>query len=275
MKYVFLPLAQSVGVIFLSVLGVLIGQWFSRLRSRAWLLGYGVPLLAVALIAVPRWIPRAEALVPFTWVMADRTEFAAMALICSVLLTTPLSRLTLRRQRIAVASFMVFFVIYFSVLPFLIPAFVYPHLSKLDTTIDANGVCLQSNGYNCGPAAAVTVLRKRGVSAEEGDLAIRAHTTRFAGTPTDSLCAAIQGKYGVPCRTVYGANLAGLRGKEPFIAVVKYGFLVDHYVAVLAVAEADVALGDPLTGLRHCTREDFRKVWRQTAILIERDPALH
>jgi hypothetical protein len=272
MRYVLISLAQSVGVILLGVFGVFLGRWFSRLRSRAWLLGYTVPLLLVVLIAVPRWIPRAEVLVPFKWIMANRTEFAAMAIICSTLLTTPLCRLKLRRQRIAVAVFMGSFTVYFSVLPFLVPAFAYSHLSKVSTTIDADGVCLQSNGYNCGPAAAVTVLRKRGIPAEEGALAIRAHTTQFAGTPTDSLCTAIQEEYGVSCHTVYGVQLADLRGKEPFIAVVRYGFLIDHYVTVLAATESGLAIGDPLTGLRHCTPEEFGREWRKIAILIEEVP---
>ena len=166
---------------------------------------------------------------------------------------------------------MLFFIVYFSVTPFLMPVFAYPHLSRLETTIDANGVCLQSNGYNCGPAAAVTVLRKIGVPAEEGVLAIRAHTTMFAGTPPDSLCAAVGREYGVKCRTVYSGDILEFRGHEPLIAVVKFGFLVDHYVAVLAVTDTAITLGDPLTGIRRCSHEEFGKEWRNAIIMIERD----
>ena len=106
MKYVILALGQSASVLLLGAVGIFLGRWFSRLRSRAWLLGYCVPVLLVAIIALPRWMPRLEQLVPFRWIMANRAEFAAMALICTTLLTTPLCRLKLRRQRIAVTFFM-------------------------------------------------------------------------------------------------------------------------------------------------------------------------
>jgi len=204
--------------------------------------------------------------------MADRMEFATMAFICTILLTTPLSRLR-RRQRYAVFLFMVLFTVYFSVLPFLMPVFAYSQLSGLKTKIDHNGVCLQSNGYNCGPAAAVTVLREIGAPAEEGELALRAHTTRFAGTPADSLCAAIRSCYAVPCHIIYCRNVHELRGKEPLIALVKFGFMVDHYVAVLSVTDTEVILGDPLLGLRTCTHKEFEEKWRKCVIVLEKNPA--
>jgi len=272
MRYVLISLAQTTGVILLAGFGIFLGRWFSRWRSRAWLVGYIVPLLLVVIIGIPRWSPRIELVPPFSWIMADRMEFAAIALVCTTLLTTSLSRLRQRRQRYAVFLFMVLFTVYFSVPPFLMPVFAYAHLSELETTIDQNGVCLQSNGYNCGPAAAVTVLRKIGVPAEEGELALRAHTTRFAGTPTDSLCAAIRSCYAVPCRTIYCRSIHELKGKEPLIAVVKFGYMVDHYVAVLSVTETDVVLGDPLEGIRTCTHKEFEKEWRKCVIIFEKNP---
>ncbi len=270
MHYILLSLGQSVGVVLLAGAGVFLGRWFSRLKNRAWTIGYTVGLLLAAAIAAPRWAPRIEAVFPFSWLMAGRTEFAAMAVICTALLTIPLVRLPQRRQRVAVSIFMVLFAVYFSVLPFLAPAFSYAGLSRLETTIDGNGICIQSNGYTCGPAAAVTVLRHAGVQAEEGALAIRAHTTPFAGTPADALCGAIGDEYGVPCRTVYHDTIAELRGHTPFIAVIKAGFMVDHYVAVLSVTEDKVVLGDPVRGRRTYTHEAFMAKWRRCAIILAR-----
>jgi predicted double-glycine peptidase len=274
MRYILISLAQTAGVILLAGFGIFLGRWISRWMSRAWLVGYVVPLLLVVIIGIPRWSPRIETVPPFSWIMADRMEFAAIALICTTLLTTPLSRLRQRRQRFAVFLFMVLFTIYFSVLPFLMPVFAYSQLSGLETTIDHDGVCLQSNGYNCGPAAAVTVLRKIGVPAEEGELALRAHTTRFAGTPTDSLCAAIRSCYAVSCRTVYCRTVHELNGREPLIALVKFSFMVDHFVAVLSVTDREVILGDPLEGIRTCTHEEFEKEWRKCAIVLEKNAML-
>jgi len=269
MRYILISLAQTTGVILLAGFGIFLGRWFARQRSRLWFIGYIIPLLLVVIIGIPRWSPQIELIPPFSWIMADRMEFAAIALICTILLTTPLSRLKQRRQRLAVFLFMILFTGYFSVLPFLMPVFAYTHLSRLKTTIDDDGVCLQSNEYNCGPAAAVTVLRKIGVPAEEGELALRAHTTRFSGTPMDSLCAAIRSCYAIPCRIIYCRNVHELQGKEPVIAVVKFSYIVDHYVAVLSVTDTDVVLGDPLEGIRTCTHKEFEKEWRKCVIVID------
>ena len=272
MQYIFISLAQTVGVILLAGFGIFLGRWFSRQQSCLWFVGYIIPLLFVVIIGIPRWSPRIELIPPFRWIMADRMEFAAIALICTTLLTASLSRLRQRRQRLAVFILMVLITAYFSVPPFLMAVFEYAHLSGLETTIDRDGVCLQSNGYNCGPAAAVTVLRKNGVPAKEGQLALRAHTTRFSGTPTDSLCAAIRGCYGIPCRIIYCRSIEELKGGEPLIALVKYSYMVDHYVAVLSVTETDVVLGDPLEGIRTCTYEEFEAEWRKCVILVDKNP---
>jgi hypothetical protein len=273
MQYVIISLAQTAGVILLAVLGVCLGRWFSRLRSRAWLLGYAVPLLLVGVIAALLWQPRMQLLPPFSWIMADRTEFAATALIWTTLLTTPLSRLQNRRERRAVVVFMILCTTWFSIMPFLLPAFLYHHLSGLKTTLNQDGVCIQSTDYNCGPAAAVTALRKIGIRAEEGELAVWSHTNYFSGTPTDSLCAAIRKGYAVPCRTLYFSSVNELKGKEPLVAVIKFGFLVDHYVAVLSVTDTEVTAGDPLIGWRTYTHGQFEEVWRKCAIVFEKDPA--
>lgn len=271
MQYVVVSLIQTAGVILLAVAGFLIGRRFWRVKSRAWIVAYVVPFLIVTTIAVPRWVLRAELLPPFKWIMSGRTEFAVMAFACTMLLTTPMSRLRLRGQRLSVAVLMIVFTIYFSVLPFLMPAFEYSRLADVDTMLDGDGVCIQSTQFNCGPAAAVTVLRRMDVPAEEGRLALRAHTTRFTGTPMDLLVKAIRNDYGVPCRIVYCRHVSELQDKTPFIAIVKFSFLVDHYVAVLSVTETEVTIGDPLAGLRTCTLKEFENKWRGCAIVIDED----
>lgn len=269
MRYVAISLVQTAGVILLAVSGVLIGRRFWRVKSRVWIVAYTVPFLIVAAIAVPRWVPQAELIRPFNWLMGGRTEFAVMALACTMLLTTPMSRLSQRGQRRGVAILMIVFATYFSVLPFLMPALEYSRLAELKTILDGDGVCIQSTNYNCGPAAAVTVLRSIGVPANEGELALRSHTTRFTGAPMDSLCNAMHKGYAVPCRIVYCRDVRELQGKGPFVAIVKFSFLVDHYVAVLSLTETEVKIGDPLAGLRTCTPGEFDKEWRGCAIVVD------
>jgi hypothetical protein len=56
--------------------------------------------------------------------------------------------------------------------------------------VDGDGVCRQSSHYTCGPASAVTVLRKLGLPAEEGEIAILSHTSALTGTEPDVLAKA-------------------------------------------------------------------------------------
>jgi hypothetical protein len=146
-------------------------------------------------------------------------------------------------------------------------------LLGLKTRFDHKGVCLQSNGYNCGPAAAVTALRQLGFAAEEGKLAVRAHTNPIAGTPPDSLCLAIQQNFadeGLLCKYDEFNSISELRGLEPVIAVIKYSFLVDHYVTVLAVNEKTLTLGDPLAGFRKLSYKEFQRIWRYRGIILQK-----
>ena len=265
--YIPITIAQTLGVILLAAAGVGLGVWFSRLKRPWWAVGYAAPMVVIVLIGVSRWVPRVELYPPFRWIMAQRTEFALIGILCTTLFTSTLSRLSTRRVRVLVGVFMAVFVVYFAAMPFLAPAFAYSELSQLETRIDADGVCHQGTDYNCGPAAAVTALRRLGVEAEEGELALEARSTRFAGTPTDSLCGAIESLYGVPCRTLYTHNIDALRGREPAIAVVKYNPVLDHYVTVLKVGDGEIVIGDPLEGRREWTREEFERRWRGCAII--------
>ena len=270
MRYIIISLAQTAGVILLAVSGVLIGMRFWRVKSRVWIVAYAVPLAIVAMIGISRWVLRAELVPPFKWIMSGRTEFVVTAIVITMLLTTPLSRLPQKRNRRAVVVLMILATVYFSVLPILFPVFEYSHMVDLVTILDSDDVCIQSTHYNCGPAAAVTVLRRISVPAKEGELALSSYTTRITGTPMDILRNAIRKNYGVPCRIVYCRDVSDLQDKTPFIAIIKYGFMIDHYVAVMSISETEVTLGDPLEGVRTCTPEEFEKEWRGCAIVIER-----
>ena len=48
--------------------------------------------------------------------------------------------------------------------------------------------------------------------------------------------------------------------------------LVDHYVAILEVTDREVVVGDPFSGKRVCTHEQFRKKWRYAGIVLQRKP---
>ena len=56
------------------------------------------------------------------------------------------------------------------------------------------------------------------------------------------------------------------------LAVIKYAFLVDHYVTVLEVTDTEVVVGDPIGGLRRMSYADFRKEWRFVGVVLKRRP---
>ncbi len=269
MHPILLSAAQTAGIVALALVGALLGRRIARLRG-LWHLGYAVPLLLIALISLPRWLPTVALLPLFRWLMADRLIFAVMAPVCALLLFTLRAHLTQAGQKRAVIAFTGMFVLYFSVLPFVMPAFAYPTLARLRPRVERNGVCMQQTDYTCGPAAAVTMLGALGIGADEGKLAILAHTNAFIGTTNGSLCSAIAQGYGVPCRAESFDSVAQLRGKTPCVAVVKFNFMMDHFVAVLDVTDDAVVIGDPSTGLRTDTLGKFAGIWRYTAVVPEK-----
>src|SRR5271154_1831076 len=117
------PWVESLGVLLLAGVGVFLGAWFSRRPGKWWLLGYFVPLtMAVLYAAGTRYAAFAFA-PPVSWMMAGRTKFAIIGFISSMLLTTPLSRLPRKRDRVVVTLLMTAVVTLVSVWPFLAPAF--------------------------------------------------------------------------------------------------------------------------------------------------------
>ncbi|UCH20866.1 MAG: hypothetical protein JSU83_20440 [Deltaproteobacteria bacterium] len=260
---------ETLGVLLLAFAGVVLGKWFS---TKSYLIfGFVIPFFFLAVIGTARYSSGLEFFPPVSWLMSGRREFAAMAIITAMLLVTPVSRTGLKRLNILVHVLLACVIIYYSVLPFLIPGIIKKYLLNLKTTLDKNNVCLQSNGYNCGPAAAVTALRQLGVKAEEGELAVLSHTNPIAGTPPDSLCLAIRkvdSDEKLLCDYRKFKSVFELQGLEPVIAVVKYSFLVDHYVTVLDINDKTVTLGDPLAGLRQLSRTDFQQMWRYRGIVL-------
>jgi predicted double-glycine peptidase len=269
------PWIETSGVALLAIAGVVLGWSSSRLPAPYWSLGYVVPALLIGLVGLARLVPTLEFVPPFSWLTAGRAEFALSGIATTLLFTTPLSRVPTRRTRSYVIGFMIFFVGYAAITPFAIPALIHDYLAGLKTTMTVDGVCLQSNGYNCGPAAAVTALRRLGFHAEEGQIAVLAHTSSVGGTQPDSLCLALRKCYaaeGLECEYRHFNSLAELNGAGLVIAVVKYGLLVDHYVTVLALNEKEVIVGDPLQGRVICTPAEFKDRWRFSGIVVKRRP---
>jgi len=267
---------ESLAVAAVAVLGFLLGRWCSRLPKRYWLIGYFVPLGIVALYCLAMFQPRVALVPPVSWMMGGRGRFALFNFVAVMLLSTPLSRLPRKRTRLVVGLLMIVLT-GVSIVPFLAPAFNRSYLAGLRTRIDANGVCRQSNDYTCGPAAAVTALRKLGLPAEEGEIAILAHTSLLTGTEPDVLATVLQRRYGAEGLVAeYRAfrNIDELKKAGLTVAVMEFSALQNHCVTVLGVETNGVLVADPLSGLSVVPTKEFDSKWLFVGIVLKRNQRL-
>jgi predicted double-glycine peptidase len=257
----------------LALAGVFLGRWFSRLPKPYWTIGYFLPLALVLVYGIGMNRPALSLVPPMSWMTAGRNKFAVIGFITTMLFTTPLSRLRPVRVRVIVCLLMALAAGNYSVWPFLAPALNHGYLAGLETHIDSDGVCHQSTDYNCGPAAAVTALRRLGFPAGEGEIAILAHTSSATGTPPDILARALQKRYkqeGLRAEYRVFDNLNQLKQAGLTLAVIRYNFWLDHYVTVLEVTDTFVQVGDPILGLARFTLDEFKAKWRFTGVVLGR-----
>lgn len=267
------PWLETLAVISLAVFGALLGRFCSRLPKPWWTLSYFVPLLIVLLVGLPRLNRSLEFVPPISWLVSGRTLFAVTGLVTAMILSTPLSRLPRPGDRRMICIFITLFVAYASVWPFFAPALNRRFQASIVTQIDKDGICQQSTDYNCGPAAAVTALRKLGFPAEEGEIAILAHTSTAIGTPPDILASALQKRYGtsgLQCDYRHFKSTAELKNAGITLAVIKFSLLVDHYVTVLAVNDERIVVGDPSRGLASYSHEEFARKWRFIGVVLKK-----
>lgn len=263
---------ETIVVAIIAIIGFFLGRWFSRL-NRWWWFGFVIPFVLLVMIGSTRRYSGFEFVPPMAWLVRGRMEFALAGFITTMVLTTPVMKVPKASTRRLVYGFMVFVVITTSVWPFLAPAFNRNALHAMKTQIDTDGVCRQTTEYTCGPAAAVTALRQLGFPAEEGELAILAHTSTAIGTPPDLLAAALQERYasdGLDCTYRHFRRIEELNGAGLVLAVTKFALFVDHYVVVLEVTDTGVKVADPFYGKRTYSREEFRSQWRFCGIVLKR-----
>jgi len=268
------PWVETIGVILVAFLGVLLGRFFSRFRTPYWVLGYLLPAGLIAMLALVRFDDALYFMRPFIWFATGRAKFVILSLAVSMGLTVPLSRLPRRWEQLSVCMVMAGFVIWFSVLPFLVPALIKDRLANLKTRFDSNGICRQTTDYTCGPAAAVTALGRLGLTADEGEIAVLSYSSPVTGTLPTCLTSALQKRYGAEglrCRYRRFDSIEQLRDAGLTLVVVREAFLLDHCIAILDVSDDAVTVADPVTGARLIPYRQFEKIWRFAGIVLERD----
>jgi ABC-type bacteriocin/lantibiotic exporter with double-glycine peptidase domain len=156
--------------------------------------------------------------------------------------------------------------------PFFALAFNRSYLAGLKTRLDGDGVCRQSNEYTCGPAAAVSALRKLGFPAEEGEIAILAHTSSLTGTEPDVLAKMLQSRYrtnGLEVKYRAFRSVEDLKDAGAMVAVMKFNALQDHCVAVFGVQTNGIVVADPLSGLSVLPTSEFENSWQFVGIVFK------
>ena len=265
------PWLETAGVVLLAFCGVALAHGLSKLPQRFWISAWLLSLAVVCIFGVERYTIGLEFVPPFSWIAAGRTRYILAAFAGPILILTPAAKLPRHRDKIFLRIFTGLFLLGFVVMPFVLPALVRKELAALVTKIDPDGVCLQQTSYTCGPAAAVTGLHKLGLPGEEGQLAIWSQTSQFGTTP-DALADALRSHYGadgLEVRYQRFQKVADLKQRGITLAVVKYDFMVDHFVTVLGVTDHEVIVGDPLSGKTAYSYNEFSKLWRFCGITLK------
>lgn len=268
------PLLETAGIILISIFSIILGKAFSGLRKPYWTFGYFFPCVLIGILLLARINDGFSFIRPFNWFIAGRSRFALISIAVCMGLTTPLSRLPRKIEKVLVYLIMFVVVTWFSVMPFLFPVLVRSSLLNNPTFYDRDGICRQTTDYTCGPAAAVTALEHLGLTAKEGELAVLSHSSPVVGTLPTSLCSAIANRYkdeGLKCKYQKFDTIEQLRQTGVTLVVVKEGFMLDHCIVVLEVLDDAVAVADPITGKELIPMEKFEKMWRYSGIILERD----
>ena len=272
------PWFETTGVVLIALFGVFTGRVCSRLRKPYWVVGYILPVVLIAMLAMIRFNSALYFVPPFSWITFGRVRFVVLSLAVSMGLTVPLSRLPYKIEKLIVCILMAGFVTWFSVLPFLVPALIKERLSNLQTRFDKNGICRQTTDFTCGPAAAVTALGKLGLKADEGELAVLSFSSPVIGTLPTCLTSALQDRYkadGLSCQYRRFDSIDDLRKAGVTLAVVREAFLLDHCIAVLGVSDDAVTVADPVTGSQLMPCKQFEKIWRFCGIVLQRKAVRH
>jgi len=264
---------EVVGVIALAVVASMAGLWLGR-RTKSWAYGaYMAGMAFVAVFALQRFIVELDFVPPFSWLATGRVRFVLAAAIIPLIFVPLLVHVPRRRFQVGLGVLVGLFVVHCSVLPFLNPAMARKTLQSLKTQVDSQGICLQQTDYTCGPAAAVTLLHRLGFRADEGSIAIWAMTSPSSGTSPDILADELRKHYGGQGLNVSlhrYRDISDLKRAGLTLAVIKCGFFVDHFVAILQVSDREIVVGDPSSGVSRYSPAEFAKVWRFSGIELSR-----
>jgi len=251
------PWLETLVAVFVSATAFMVGYRFKR-ACFVWM-ALGVAGIGTALL-LGDYLSRRE---------SGYLMCLAVPLVSAPLLRYPVSRIT--AGGLVTATFIA--VVYSGWMEFIGPAISRNEVSQLKTRFSKTGICMQGTGYTCGPAAAVTALRKLGFPAEESEIGLLAYCSQHTGTYAQDLAAAMLQKYGgdgLKCSYHVLNDMKELREMGLSLTVIELEPGLHHWVAVLEVTDQDVKLGDPLNGLRSESLAIFQSHWDKQTIKVWR-----
>ena len=261
-------------VCLLGFAGFRAGCRASRSAARGWIFVVSTGLTVLLLTALALNFRRLSFLPPFIWLTRGDAKWVVLAISAPTILGALAAKVTERGQVRALMMLSAVVVLRTGVLPLASPLIAQPSLREMNTSIDGDGVCLQSTSYTCGPAAAVTALRVLSIDAKEGELGLLCETSQIGGTGDDVIASRLRERYadqGLSVEHRYVKDIDELASWPASLAVIKYGFFVDHFVALLSVTTDSVVVGDPLYGRKTMPRAEFDAQWRHVAVLLRRE----
>jgi hypothetical protein len=142
----------------------------------------------------------------------------------------------------------------------------------LTGVVNQEGICLQSTGYSCAPAAAAMILHRYGVEATENEMAqlcvTRGGGTRMSGTSDAGILRGLRLKLrdrGTPVITTPEYD----RIPVPCLVPIQLTPTLGHCILVARVEPDRVLVIDPVYGRGTIPRVQFERAWQKSAIHVE------
>lgn len=262
------------GLCGMAVAFWLIARWLAR--SPVWWLVYAISLLGVVSLAISHRRPDLSIQWQLDRLTTSEYRWLGLTAITSLLLGVLVANLPKPGDRRALTWLAVCLIGTQVLWPTVAEARarIFFESGDSDTPIGRDGVYRQSTDYSCGPAAAVTALRRLGLPASEAELALLARTSSATGTPPDVLVRVLNARYaneGLTATVLRLKTLDELETVLPCLVTVQYGLWVDHWLYVVSVSDTEVEVADPSLGWVTLKTSDFLRRWRRNAVVLKKE----
>lgn len=261
-------------ILILTAAAFVLGKYVASSRRRA----EGCCLLSIAAVFSIGLLHLLHLCTLFSgldFIALSRIKFMILAPAVTFGMAASLGTLGNPWKRGGILAALIGFLYLFIGLPFLVPAAIQDQTRTLPLLMDERGFCIQSRAYTCGPAAAVSALRRLGVDSREGHIALDSRTAPVLGTSMWDLYRAVEDiceQENLDCSYRRMADLDQIPPGAVCLTSVRSGFLISHCVTILKIDETTVTFVDPAVGLRCISRPHFEDLWYHTAIILQAPP---